>query len=97
MSLREYTRSGRDNFEPVETELCFPCNACVYGVTPMPQQCNACCHNENAEPEPELRPCRYCGRTPLCADDVYVCPTCDAESCTECGGRCGCETEDERD
>ena len=48
MSLREYTRSGRDNFEPVETELCFPCNACVYGVTPMPQQCNACCHNANA-------------------------------------------------
>lgn len=27
------------------------------------------------------------------ADNFYTCPSCDSESCTDCGGRCGCEVE----
>lgn len=25
----------------------------------------------------------------------YSCPCCDAQSCTDCGGHCGCEVEEE--
>lgn len=42
--------------------------------------------------------CKYCGHE-YTDEDLYVCQSCGAESCTDCAGRCGCdvEVEDEVD
>jgi len=40
--------------------------------------------------------CKFCHRS-YSEDEVYVCPTCDAESCSDCGGRCGCLQDEEEE
>lgn len=43
----------------------------------------------------EAKECRFCHYHNVTDDDVYVCSCCDAESCPDCAGRCGCDTEDD--
>ena len=38
--------------------------------------------------------CRFCHYTNVSDHNFYSCQCCGAESCTDCGGRCGCEQED---
>jgi len=40
--------------------------------------------------EKEPRECPYCHYSNVTDEWVYVCPSCGAESCPDCAGRCGC-------
>lgn len=39
--------------------------------------------------------CPCCHYTVVNDDNVYVCQCCGVETCPDCAGRCGCETDDE--
>ncbi len=43
-------------------------------------------------PDTECPSCHY---TIVNNDNFYVCPCCGRETCSDCGGRCGCEIGDE--
>jgi hypothetical protein len=43
-----------------------------------------------------LTTCRACGRT-YGNDEVYCCVSCGIETCTDCGGYCGCPEEEDDD
>ena len=44
--------------------------------------------------EDKTSECQFCHMN-YNADNLYTCPSCDTESCTDCGGRCGCEVDDD--
>jgi hypothetical protein len=43
----------------------------------------------------EMKECPQCHYHNISDDDVYVCVSCGRETCTDCGGTCGCEIEEE--
>lgn len=43
--------------------------------------------------EEEPSECPYCHQNRITDEDVYVCPQCGKETCTDCAGRCGCDEE----
>jgi hypothetical protein len=44
--------------------------------------------------EDTAKECPFCHYTNVTDENIYVCPTCGAESCCDCGERCGCDQED---
>jgi hypothetical protein len=47
------------------------------------------------ETEDDATECPFCHYTNVTDSNVYVCQTCGAETCCDCGGRCGCEQDDD--
>lgn len=43
--------------------------------------------------EEEPSECPYCHQNRITDEDVYVCPQCGEETCTDCAGRCGCDDD----
>lgn len=50
---------------------------------------------ENQHEEGNEKECRFCHNHNITDDWVYCCPSCGAESCPDCAGRCGCDVEEE--
>lgn len=55
--------------------------------------CIRCEKEKPSTDEETLTTCRKCGRE-YGDDEVYCCVSCGYETCTDCGGCCGCPEED---